>query len=342
MFYINIVNPGPNSKLELAEASLPQYSATQLLVRVGASGVNRADLLQRQGKYPAPPGASPILGLEMAGEIIAQGDQVRDFKPGDRIMALLNGGAYAEYCLVESSLACPIPDDWSFAFAAAIPEALTTVYGTLFDIGTLKKGQTLLVHGAGSGIASFAIQMAKLIGAEVVTTVGSDSKRTQAYALGAQKVINYQTEDFRSCLDADSIDLILDFIGADYLNKHLELLKPLGKLVQIACMKGAFAECNLALLLRKRLEIKGFVLRSQTLREKKVLWNEACQKWLPFLVNKQLKPIIDSEFRLSEAEQAHQRILSAMHFGKIILNIKEPKKKNTKRQNNGHLIKSRL
>jgi NADPH2:quinone reductase len=321
MFCININNPGPDNRLEIIEAPIPNYSATQILVRVKATALNRADLLQRKGKYPAPEGASPIPGLEIAGEIIAVGSEVSSFKIGERIMALVNGGGYAEYCTAEASLACLIPDEWSYQYAAAIPEALMTVHGTIFEIGKLSKGQILLIHGAGSGIGSLAIQMAKLVDAKVITTVGSETKIDKALGLGATQVINYRSTNFRSNLNEDSIDLILDFIGGDYFNKHLEVLKPLGKLVQIACMKGASIECNIALILKKRLQINGFMLRPQTLDEKTLLWNAAYKHWFLLFLNKQLAPIIDSEFPLQDIEKAHLRMQSGEHFGKIIVKI---------------------
>lgn len=322
MFCVEIVNPGLQSTLSLSETPIPEYSAKQLLVRVKSAALNRADLLQRQGKYPPPQGGSAIPGLEIAGDIVALGKAVSDFKIGDRIMALVNGGAYAEYCLVEPVLAAKIPDSWAYTFATAIPEALMTVHATLFEIGNLYQGQTLLVHGAGSGIGSLTIQMAKHAGAKVITTVGHPSKIPQAFALGAEQVIDYRKDDFRKLLATESIDRILDFIGGDYLNKHLELLKPLGKLIQIACMKGAKAECNLALLLKKRLQMTGFILRSQSLEEKSVLWESALRRWFPLFLNQEIAPIIDSEFGFRDVEKAHLRMQTGEHFGKIVIVMK--------------------
>ncbi|MBL7478972.1 NAD(P)H-quinone oxidoreductase [Legionella bononiensis] len=321
MRYIHIENPGSHSQLIMTEGAKPVFSPNQILIKVHATALNRADLMQRFGKYPPPSGESNIPGLEVAGEVIAIGANVKQFKPGDKVYGLVGSGGYASYCAVESSLAHRIPAQWNYSMAAAIPEALTTVYATLFDLGSLKKGHTLLIHGAGSGIASLAIQMAKLSQAKVITTVGDESKRQKALELGADLVINYKENDFENLIEDHSISLIIDFIGGDYFNKHLHLLKPKGKLVQIACLKGSSVECNLALIMRKRLQIIGFVLRAQSVKEKARLWRLAHQKWFEHLQNRSLKPIIDSEFHFNQMEQAHARMQEGKHFGKIVVLI---------------------
>jgi putative PIG3 family NAD(P)H quinone oxidoreductase len=275
--------------------------------------------MQRYGKYPPPLGESDIPGLELSGVVAAAGSKVKIFKPGDKVYGLVGSGAYAEYCAVEASLAHHIPTGWSYSLAAALPEALTTVYATLFDLGSLKQGQTLLIHGAGSGIASLAIQMAKLANAKVITTVGNSSKMDQALKLGADQVIHYKENDFEDLIEEHNVDLIIDFIGGDYFNKHLHLLKPKGKLIQIACIKGSSVECNLALIMRKRLQITGFVLRPQSTKEKARLWKLAHQHWSEALNSLALKPVIDSEFTLSQLEQAQLRMQEGMHFGKIVV-----------------------
>ena len=292
-----------------------------MLVRVRATALNRADLMQRYGKYPPPAGESDIPGLEVAGDVVEVGRKVRQFKPGDRVYGLVGSGAYAELCPVDESLAHLIPPGWDYRLAAALPEALTTVYATLFDLGSLQPGQILLIHGAGSGIASLAIQMAKLTKAKVITTVGDKSKIEKALALGADQVINYKENDFEDLIEEQSINLILDFIGGDYFNKHLHLLRPQGKLIQIACLKGSTVECNLALIMRKRLQITGFVLRPQSIEEKTRLWNLAHKHWYNSLINKNLVPIIDREFKLEEIGQAHQYMQSSEHFGKIVIHV---------------------
>jgi putative PIG3 family NAD(P)H quinone oxidoreductase len=277
--------------------------------------------MQRYGKYPPPPGECDIPGLELAGEVVAVGAQVTQFKTGDRVYGLVGSGAHAEYCAVDASLAHHIPQGWDYDFAAALPESLVTVYASVFRIGELKAGQTFLIHGAGSGIASLAIQMAKQIGATVITTVGSEAKVDKALALGADQIINYRTHDFEDLIPEHSIDLILDFIGGDYFNRHLHLLKPKSKLVQISCLNGSSVECNLTLLMRKRLQIIGFVLRSQTIEEKACLWKAAHEQWFPLLEQKKIMPVIDSEFSLKEIEMAQQHMQSGVHFGKIVIRV---------------------
>lgn len=319
--YVHIENPGKYSELIINSGPSPDYSDTQILIRVRATALNRADLMQRFGKYPPPPGESDIPGLEVAGEVVAIGSKVTRFNVGDKVYGLVGSGGYAEFCAIESSLSHLIPTGWNYQLAAALPEALTTVYATVFDLGGLKKNQTLLIHGAGSGIASLAIQMAKLSQAKVITTVGSTEKIEKALALGANQVINYNENDFEDLVEEQSIDLILDFIGGDYFNKHLHLLKPKGKLIQIACLKGSTVECNLALIMRKRLNIIGFVLRPQTLVEKSRIWDLAHQQWSDYLPNKRLHPIIDKEFIFTEIELAHEYMQSGEHFGKIVINL---------------------
>ncbi|MFT4058637.1 MAG: NAD(P)H-quinone oxidoreductase [Legionella sp.] len=321
MYFVLIKNPGSHSRLILEEGPTPEYKENQLLVRVKATALNRADLMQRYGKYPPPHGECDIPGLELAGEVVAVGSQVTQFKAGDRVYGLVGSGAHAEYCIVDAALAHHIPKSWDYDFAAALPESLVTVYASIFHLGELRAGQTLLIHGAGSGIASLAIPMAKQAGAKVITTVGSDIKIEKAFALGADQVINHRTHDFEDLIPEQSIDLILDFIGGDYFNKHLHLLRLKSKLIQIACLNGSTVECNLALLMRKRLQIIGFVLRSQTIEEKACLWKAAHEQWFPLLEQKKIMPIIDSEFPLAEIETAQQYMQSGKHFGKIVLHV---------------------
>lgn len=321
MRYVHIDNPGTHSRLTIEEGSIPEYSDSQILVRVKATALNRADLMQRYGKYPPPAGESDIPGLEIAGEVSAVGSQVTQFQPGDKVYGLVGSGAYAEYCSVEASLAHQIPDGWDYPLATALPESLVTVHATLFSLGALKAGQTLLIHGAGSGISSLAIQMAKQIKAKVITTVGSIDKIEKALQLGADQVINYKTQDFEDLIEEQSVDLIIDFIGGDYFDRHLHLLKTQSKLIQIACLKGSAVDCNLALIMRKRLQIIGFVLRSQSLQEKEQLWKSAHQTWFDLLARKQIKPIIDSEYTLEQIEEAQTYMQSGAHFGKIVIHV---------------------
>lgn len=318
---IQIENPGPHNKLVVSDARTPDYKDSQILVHVKATALNRADLMQRSGIYPPPKGESDIPGLEVAGDVVAVGSAVNEFKVGDRVYGLVGSGGYAEFCPVEASLTHLIADTWDYSLAAALPEALTTVYATVFDLGALKEGQTLLIHGAGSGISSLAIQMAKLIGAKIITTVGDEDKIKKALTLGASEVIHHKKNDFEDLIEEQSVDLIIDFIGGDYFNKHLHLLKPQGKLIQLSCIKGSSVDCNLALIMRKRLQIIGFVLRSQSINEKARLWKLAHQDWSDLLSRKKLAPIIDSEFKLNDMSQAHEYFQSGKHFGKIVVAI---------------------
>jgi len=239
---------------------------------------------------------------------VAVGGKVTNFKPGDSIYALVAGGAYAEYCTVDAALTTIIPPNWDFLTAAALPEALITAQATVFTLGQLQEGQTLLMHGAGSGITSLAIPMAKYRKAKVITTVGDASRVEKARALGADQIVNYSQESLESAIAADSLDCIVDFVGGDYFNKHLSLLKPQGKLIQIAFLKDKNAHCDLSLLTRKRLQIMGFVLRSQSLAEKAGLWHEAHELWYEALCDLSIKPVIDSVYDLTAIEEAHRRM----------------------------------
>ncbi|WED44520.1 NAD(P)H-quinone oxidoreductase [Legionella cardiaca] len=318
---ILIDNPGQSSRLTISEQALPTCQREEILVQVKATAINRADLLQRQGKYPPPVGESIIPGLEVAGEVVDVGSDVTRFQKGDRIYGLVAAGAYAEYCCVNQNLAELIPNNWSYAYAAALPEALVTAHATVFLLGQLQQGQTLLIHAAGSGITSLAIQMAKLKGAKIISTASSEEKILKAKKLGVTTLINYKKEDFETVLEERSIDIIVDFIGGSYFPKHLKLLKSQGKLIQIACMQGHLVEANLLLVMQKRLQINGFVLRPQSLLEKIELWRSAQKLWATSLLNQHIAPVIDSEFRFEDMEQAHARMQNNEHFGKIVVTL---------------------
>lgn len=319
MRYISIDNPGLQSQLIIKERQKPSCSSEELLVQVKATALNRADLLQRQGKYPPPIGESEIPGLEIAGQIVAIGTKVDQFKVGERVYGLVASGGYADYCCIHQSLAAPIPDGWDYSYATAIPEALTTAHATVFLLGQLKQKEHFLIHAAGSGVSSFAIQMAKYKGANVYTTASNEEKITKAKQLGADKIINYKTTDFADIISEQTLDLAVDYIGGPYFSKHLKLLKSKGRLVQIACMQGPRVECDLAALMRKRLQIFGFVLRPQTLREKAALWRSAQKHWASALLNREIIPIIDSEFKFEDLEFAHSYMRNGKHFGKIVV-----------------------
>lgn len=318
---IQITDPGPLSQLKQVEQEIPNCGDEQLLIRVRATALNRADIMQRQGKYPPPAGESTTPGLELAGEVVALGTGVKNFKIGDRVYGLVAGGAYADYCCLEQGLAAKMPELWDFNYAAAIPEALMTAHATVCLIGQLQEKQHLLIHAAGSGISCFAIQMANLLGAMATSTTSSPQKIAKAKTLGLKRLINYKEEDFEAILTNQTIDLIIDFIGGEYFPKHLRLLKTQGKLIQIASLQGHLVECNLALIMRKRLQINGFVLRSQSLTEKKALWQSAQKQWAAALKAGQLKPLIDSVFRFEDLEKAHEKMITNAHFGKIVVSL---------------------
>lgn len=321
MKYIVIENIGPESHLNLVEGPIPPYNDNQLLVSVKAAALNRADIFQRHGTYPPPAGESEIPGLEVAGEIIEVGKKVSQFNIGDRVYGLVGGGGYAQYCIIDESLAHHLPKDWDYYTAAALPESLLTVYGTLYELGHLKPNQTILIHGAGSGISSLAIQMAKISKAKVITTIGQQEKWKKAEELGADEIINYTEQDFQQAIPPNSLDLIIDFVGGGYFNKHLILLKPKGKLIQIATLMGAEVECHLGLIVRKRLKIMGFILRHQTIQEKSYLWAKAHEHFFQFFATDQIKPIVDSVFKIEQLEEAFDRMVQGNYFGKIVVSI---------------------
>ncbi|ASQ46106.1 NAD(P)H-quinone oxidoreductase [Legionella clemsonensis] len=318
---ILIENSGPQSRLIINEQPLPVCQKEELLIKVKATAVNRADLLQRQGKYPPPAGESDIPGLEIAGDVIAIGDEVTRFKVGDAVYGLVGSGGYAEYCCVNQHLAERIPSNWDYDHAAALPEALITVHATVFLLGQLMQGQTLLIHAAGSGITSLAIQMAKLQGAKIISTTSTQDKMLKAQKLASITLINYKQKDFEAVLGECTVDVIVDFIGGSYFPKHLKLLKIQGKLIQIACMQGHQVEMNLLRIMEKRLQINGFVLRSQSLAEKAELWKSAQHQWGTALLNQHIMPVIDSKFVFDEIEQAHLRMQNNEHFGKIVITM---------------------
>ncbi|KTC98323.1 quinone oxidoreductase [Legionella geestiana] len=319
MLAAEILAPGPENEICLMEKPRPVCGAHEVLIRVEAFGVNRADILQRQGKYPPPPGSVSTPGLECAGRIAAVGENVCNFSENDAVFALVAAGACAEYCLADARLVRPIPRGWSFIEAAALAEALVTAHATVFELGALKSGETLLMHGAGSGITSLAIQMARLIGAQIITTANHPEKCEKALQYGAHRAINHTTEDFLSLCGESSVDVAVDFIGGDYVDKHLRLLKSCGRLIQIACMQNHQCTFNLARLVQKRLCLQGFVLRSQAADEKAMLFTRAINRWWPALQEGAIKPVIDAVFPFDELASAHQRLQDSRHFGKIIV-----------------------
>ena len=311
---------GPAENLEPVQLPIPEPKAGQVLIRVKAAGVNRPDVIQRLGFYPPPPGAPDTLGLEVSGEVAAVGAGVGRWRPGDRVTALLGGGGYAEYAVVDARHALPAPGELSFVEAASLPETVFTVWANVFDIGQLKPGETCLIHGATSGIGVTAVQMAKAAGAKVIATGRGADKARQARDLGADLAIDASSGDWAEEVKAEGgADVILDMVGGDYAPRNIEVLKPGGRLVQIATLGGAKAEIDLSLVMRKRLTITGSTLRPRDADEKARLARGVEQTVWPWIEAGKLKPIIDSTFPLADAAKAHARMESGDHLGKIVL-----------------------
>lgn len=308
--------------LEPVTLPVPEPGPGQVLIRVHAAGVNRADLLQRRGKYPPPPGASPIPGLEVAGTVAATGPGVTMWQAGDEVCALLSGGGYAGYALAEASLTLPVPGDLSLAEAAAVPEGVFTVWANLFHHKTLQPKETLLVHGGASGIGTFAIQMARAMGCKVIATVRRTEKMAVCESLGA-KAINETETDFVAAVQdmtgGRGVDVVLDMLGGDMIARNLACLATSGRHVSIAAQKGAKVDLDLGLVMQKRLTLTGSTLRSRPLAEKATLAWEVEQTVWPWLESAKVKPVLDQSFPLADAMQAHERMTSGLHIGKITL-----------------------
>jgi putative PIG3 family NAD(P)H quinone oxidoreductase len=318
--------PGDESVLRLGEAPDPSPGRGEVRLRVAACAVNRADLLQRQGLYPPPPGASPLLGLECAGEVVELGAGVGGWKPGDRAMALLAGGGYAEQVVVDAGSLLPVPDALSIEQAAALPEVYLTVFLNVFQLGGLRAGGAVLVHGGGSGIGTATIQLAKLAGATVVATAGSDAKCRRCLELGADVAVNYREGDFvaeaKRATDGRGVDVVLDSIGAPYLAKNLDSLAIGGRLVLIGLMGGAKAELNLAALLTRRLHLIGSTLRARPVEEKAALVAAFRERFGAALEKGEIAPVVDRVLPLAEAAEAHRAMKASEHFGKIVLRVR--------------------
>jgi putative PIG3 family NAD(P)H quinone oxidoreductase len=317
---MKLISHAPGAPLQMSEAPIPVPSDGQILIKVAAAGMNRPDLLQREGRYPPPPGAPDTLGLEVAGVVEAVGAGVTRWKVGDQVCALLAGGGYAEYALAYEGSALPAPKGLSLTEAACLPETVFTVWANVFESGALKPGETILIHGGSSGIGTTAIQMAKAHGARVFITAGSADKCAACEKLGADRAINYKTEDFEAIVrDAGGADVILDMVGAPYIAKNINAAKPLGRIVMIAHLEGAQAEINLMLIMLKRLTLTGSTLRSRAVAEKARIAAEVERHVWPWIEAGKLKPVIDSTFPLADAETAMNRLASSAHIGKIVL-----------------------
>ncbi len=316
-----------NRPLVWQTVAAPSYSDEEVLVDIMASALNRADLAQRAGHYPPPPGASEILGLEMAGRIAAAGSKVSGWQVGDRICALLPGGGYAEQVNVPQQMLMPIPDDWSFEQAAALPEVFFTAYVNLFMEAGSQAGETVLIHGGASGVGTAAIQLVRQAGCRAFATAGTDEKVTRCQELGAELAINYKKADFAEQIqahtDGEGVDVILDMVGADYFERNLQLLKLRGRLVIIATLSGAQTSLNLGALMRRRLHLIGSVLRSRSLAEKIEIKEKFMAQCWPLLENGTIKPVIDSVYPIAEANAAQQRMAENKNIGKIVLKVRD-------------------
>jgi len=314
-----------NNSLQSAERSLPIPASGQVLIKVAAAGINRPDVMQRQGLYPPPAGSSDIPGLEIAGTVVSMGHNVSGLHIGDMVCALVTGGGYAEFCVASSALCLPIPTGLSLIQAAALPETFFTVWSNVFDRGGLTAGETLLVQGGTSGIGSTAIQLARSFGAVVITTAGSDLKCEFCRQLGAHAAINYKTQDFveevKSQTHHNGVNVILDIIGGNYFPRHLQCLADDGRLVQIGLQNGVKAEINLLPLLTKRLVLTGSTLRARPDGFKANIAQSLLQHVWPLLASAAIKPVIDSVFALEDADKAHALMESSTHIGKIILQV---------------------
>jgi len=325
MTAIAIPTPGGPEALVPQERPVPVPGAGEVLVKVAAAGVNRPDVTQRQGNYPPPKGAPDIPGLEIAGEVVALGPDATRWKIGDKVMALVIGGGYAEYCTAHESHCLAIPAGLSMIEAAAIPETFFTVWHNVFERGRLQPGETLLIHGGTSGIGTVAIQLAKQFGARVIVTVGSPQKCEAARKLGADVAIDYKTEDFvvatKAATNDRGADVILDMVGGDYVERNYQAAAIDGRIVQIAFLGSNKATVDFRRLMVKRLTHTGSTLRPRSVADKAAIAQALTEKLLPLIAAGKVKPIMDSTFALKDAVAAHQRMESSQHVGKIVLTI---------------------
>ncbi len=327
MTYIAHGDGGGPDVLVAATGPLPKPAAGEVLVRVMAAGVNRPDVQQRKGLYPPPPGASPVLGLEVAGEVVAKGEAVTRFAIGDRVCALVNGGGYAEFCAVPAAQALPWPEGFDAIQAAAVPETLFTVWANLFGHGRLAEGETALVHGGTSGIGVTAIKLAKAFGARVFATAGSPEKCEAMLSFGADAAIDYRQQDFVAevkKLAPGGVDVVLDMVGGDYFQRNLRCLGRDGRLVLIAFLGGHEVEkADLRPIMLKRLTVTGSTMRPRTTAEKGAIANALREKVWPLLAKGECAPVIHAIFPMAEAAKAHALMESSAHIGKIMLRVAE-------------------
>ncbi|MGY2135017.1 NAD(P)H-quinone oxidoreductase [Pseudomonas reactans] len=322
MTLIEITTPGGPEVLKTRQVPLPSPVAGEILIRVHAAGVNRPDALQRAGKYPMKPGMSPIPGLEVAGEVVALGDGVTEYAVGDKVCALTNGGGYAQYCAVPASQALPVPEGMDWIQAAAIPETFFTVWANLFGIGGAHNGQRVLIHGGTSGIGTTALMLCREFGIQAFATAGSEEKCAAIRALGAE-AINYREQDFAQVIGDQGVNVILDIMGASYLNNNLKALAMDGRLVMLGFLGGAKAnEVDLLTILGKRAIVTGSLLRARTKDEKAAIADQLREHVWPVLSAGRCLPMIDQVFDYTQADQAHARMEGGDHIGKIVLRVK--------------------
>ena len=325
MRYINISGPGGPEVMEIKEGERPDPANGEVLIKVFAAGVNRPDVMQRQGAYPPPPGASPILGLEVSGEVVAIGSDVSGWSVSDRVCALTNGGGYAEYVSVPAGQCLPVPAGLPAEEAAALPETFFTVWTNVFDRAGLKPGESFLVHGGSSGIGTTAIQMAKSLGSNVFTTAGSAEKCAACRRLGADIAINYTEQDYVEVLmeatKGQGVDVILDMVGGDYVARNLKLAATDGRVVSISFLKGSQVEIDMMEILRKRLFVSGSTLRPRSAEDKAGIAQKLRANVWPLIESGEIKPLIAARFPLADAGEAHKLMESSKHIGKIILTV---------------------
>jgi putative PIG3 family NAD(P)H quinone oxidoreductase len=326
MLAIDPPAPGGPEVLVVGERPVPEPKAGEVLIRIAAAGINRADVMQRRGVYPPPPGAPSILGLEAAGTIVEAGEGVDKALIGQDVCALLAGGGYAQYCVAAASICLPVPEPLAIIEAGALPEALFTVWTNLFERAYAVEGDTVLVHGGTSGIGTMAIQLGQLFGLRVIVTAGSDAKCARALEIGAAHAINYRTLDFveevRRITGGTGVQAVLDMVGGDYVPRNLACLAADGRHVSIATQGGQKAEISVLELMLKRLTLSGSTLRGRSVEFKSLVADELARTVWPHVAAGGLKPIIDSVFPLERAADAHRRMESSEHVGKIVLQVK--------------------
>lgn len=320
---IRVENPGPDSELVLEEVPTPVPGPGEVLISIAAAGVNRADLGQRGGVYPPPPGASEILGMEVSGSVVALGAGTTQFQEGDEVCALLSGGGYAEYVAVDAGLVLAVPEGVGLVSAAALPETTATVWSNLVMVAGLGAGDTVLIHGGGSGIGTTGIQIAVALGARVAVTAGSPRKLDACRALGADILIDYREEDFVDRIREETgglgVDVILDPVGGDYLARDLEALATGGRVVFIGNQSGALGSLDLGVLMRKRGAVHATTLRARPLEERRLIIEQVRSRVWRLVTNGTVRPVVDEVIPLAEAERAHERMRTSRHIGKLLL-----------------------